>query len=402
MYMKRNSMFAIAILSVSLLSLGVTDSFGDSVSPLSMIIPSDIYDAPPLTMIPMLSLGIDVIIPQASYTTGETVELSGQIKNYNASKTPKTAITVQIFSPADRLIHVGQISPSKASPSASLTSDGSYTYTFPLGERLWKDSGNYTVKVFFGGTDVRAEEILTFEAKEKIVEPTKPDPVPIECPDGTTLVNGDCVPDAPAPIECEQGTTLVNGDCVPDAPPPPPPPPPPCPPDTERVDGECVPKVPPIPEPQPTCGPGTQLVDGICVPSEPEPEPTGGGCLIATAAHGTELAPQVQFLREIRDNTVMSTGSGTAFMAGFNQIYYSFSPTIADMERSNPAFQQTVRAFITPMITSLSIMTLAEDGSEMDVLGLGISVIALNIGMYIVAPTLVGITIHRCIRSRRS
>jgi len=115
-------------------------------------------------------------------------------------------------------------------------------------------------------------------------------------------------------------------------------------------------------------------------------DPNGGGCLIATAAYGTELAPQVQFLREVRDNTVMSTSSGMAFMSGFNQIYYSFSPTIADWERENPMFQEAVRAFITPMISTLSIMTLAEDGSDAQVLGLGISVIALNLGMYIVTP----------------
>jgi len=115
----------------------------------------------------------------------------------------------------------------------------------------------------------------------------------------------------------------------------------------------------------------------------------GGGCLIATAAYGTELAPQVQLLREIRDNTVMSTASGMAFMTGFNQLYYSFSPIIADMQRENPMFQEAVRAFITPMISSLSIMTLAEDGSEVEVLGLGISVITLNLGMYIAAPVIV-------------
>ena len=68
-----------------------------------------------------------------------------------------------------------------------------------------------------------------------------------------------------------------------------------------------------------------------------------GGCLIATAAYGTELAPQVQLLREIRDNTVMSTASGAAFMGGFNSLYYSFSPTIADMERDNPIFREAVR-----------------------------------------------------------
>jgi hypothetical protein len=128
----------------------------------------------------------------------------------------------------------------------------------------------------------------------------------------------------------------------------------------------------------------------------------GGGCLIATAAYGTELAPQVQFLREIRDNTVMSTTTGAAFMTGFNSLYYSFSPTIADMERDNPLFQDTVRVFITPMISTLSIMTLAENGSEAEVLGLGLSVIALNLGMYIAAPAAVGFAAHRYIKSRRT
>jgi hypothetical protein len=64
-------------------------------------------------------------------------------------------------------------------------------------------------------------------------------------------------------------------------------------------------------------------------------------------------------------------------------------------------FQQAVRAFITPMVSTLSIMTLADDGSEMEVLGLGISVIALNLGMYIAAPALIGFTINKHIKSRK-
>ena len=121
----------------------------------------------------------------------------------------------------------------------------------------------------------------------------------------------------------------------------------------------------------------------------------GGGCLIATAAYGTELAPQVQFLREVRDNTVMSTSAGAAFMTGFNQMYYSFSPSVADWERESPFFQEAVRVFITPMISSLSIMTLAEDGNEAQVLVLGSSVIILNLGMYVVAPALIGFSVQR-------
>jgi len=143
-----------------------------------------------------------------------------------------------------------------------------------------------------------------------------------------------------------------------------------------------------------------EVVEEEMMETESTDEAEGGGCLIATAAYGTELAPQVQFLREIRDNTVMSTASGAAFMTGFNQFYYSFSPTIADMERDNPMFQQAVRAFITPMVSTLSIMTLAEDGNESQVLGLGISVIVLNLGMYIAAPAVAGFALSKRLKSR--
>ena len=112
----------------------------------------------------------------------------------------------------------------------------------------------------------------------------------------------------------------------------------------------------------------------------------GGGCLIATAAFGSEMAPQVQFLRELRDNTVLQTESGTSFMTGFNQFYYSFSPTIADYERENPAFKEAVKLTLTPLLTSLTLLQYADIDSESEMLGYGIGIILLNIGMYFVAP----------------
>jgi len=112
----------------------------------------------------------------------------------------------------------------------------------------------------------------------------------------------------------------------------------------------------------------------------------GGGCLIATATYGSELAPQVQQLRELRDNTILSTESGTAFMTGFNQFYYSFSPTIADLEREHPVFKEVVKIALTPMISSLSLLNYADIDSEQEMLGYGISLILLNIGMYAGIP----------------
>jgi hypothetical protein len=126
-------------------------------------------------------------------------------------------------------------------------------------------------------------------------------------------------------------------------------------------------------------------------------EEEGGGCLIATATYGSEFAPQVQQLREIRDNQLMNTESGSAFMTTFNDIYYSFSPTIADMERESPMFKEIVKAGLTPMISTLSIMESAETESE--VLGLGLSVIALNLGMYIAAPAMMFYGISKKLKS---
>ena len=123
----------------------------------------------------------------------------------------------------------------------------------------------------------------------------------------------------------------------------------------------------------------------------------GGGCLIATAAYGSEMAPQVQLLREIRDNQLMNTESGSAFMGAFNEAYYSFSPYIADMERENPMFKEAVKLGLTPMLSSLAIMENAN--SESEVLGLGLSVIALNLGMYIAAPAIIFYGISKKVKS---
>ena len=131
-----------------------------------------------------------------------------------------------------------------------------------------------------------------------------------------------------------------------------------------------------------------QIISDVKEKPEPEPLPPVriGGCLIATASYGSELAPQVQHLRELRDNVVLQTESGSVFMTGFNQFYYSFSPIIADYERENPTFKEVVKLTITPLLASLTLLQYADINSESEMFGYGIAVILLNIGMYFVAP----------------
>lgn len=101
---------------------------------------------------------------------------------------------------------------------------------------------------------------------------------------------------------------------------------------------------------------------GNTTTSVPEQTAKPSGCLIATAAFGSELTPQVQFLRGFRDNHILSTAAGSSFMNVFNNWYYSFSPSVADYERANPWAQATIKTAIYPL---LGILQVAERGYGM-------------------------------------
>ena len=137
----------------------------------------------------------------------------------------------------------------------------------------------------------------------------------------------------------------------------------------------------------------TNTVTGVEQKSETpvtdESTSEGGGCLIATATFGSELAPQVQQLREIRDQKLMKTESGQLFLNSFNEFYYSFSPIIADLERESPIFKEVVKLTLTPMLSSLSILNYVEINSDQEMLSYGIGIILMNIGMYFVAPAMI-------------
>lgn len=76
----------------------------------------------------------------------------------------------------------------------------------------------------------------------------------------------------------------------------------------------------------------------------------GSGCLIATATFGSELTPQVQFLRNFRDNRVLQTFAGSQFMKVFNSFYYSWSPRVADTIRANVGLSTPMKGVLYPLI----------------------------------------------------
>jgi len=272
---------------------------------------------------------LSVTTNEEFYTEGATITISGLVKDFDASDAMRSMdVTIMVVAPNGNLVTVAQISP-------DIT--GNYSTTMVAGGMI-NVEGDYTIKAKWGA---QSNETV-FEYGGSSGAPSAVDQTPVEEPVQTEVIEIDEEPD---------------------------------------VDEEPV-----MESSEPVCGSGTVLKNGVCVV---EDKKKGGGCLIATAAFGSEMAPQVQFLREIRDNTVLQTESGTSFMTGFNQFYYSFSPVVADYERENPAFKEAVKIAITPMLTSLAILNYVDIDSEEEMLGYGIGIILLNIGMYFVAPAVI-------------
>src|SRR5215208_3429282 len=92
---------------------------------------------------------------------------------------------------------------------------------------------------------------------------------------------------------------------------------------------------------------------------QPQQPSSPSQCLIATAAFGSELSPQVMYLRNFRDHNILSTVSGSAFMDTFNSIYYTFSPQVAEYERGQPWLQGIVKMALYPLF---GILMAAEIG----------------------------------------
>jgi len=275
------------------------------------------------------------------YAENSEIIISGKVKESTLTDYPQD-VTIMIVSPNGNIVTIAQV---------SLDSNNQYYHTFTAGGMMSTD-GDYTIKANYGAQ--KAE--ITFDYMSGSGEkPTPPPPEVIEEPEP--------VIEEPEPVIEEPEPILIS-------------------------------EPEPEPEPEQLCGEGTVMKDGKCVAEKSG----GGGCLIATAAFGSEMAPQVQFLREIRDNTVMTTESGTTFMTGFNQFYYSFSPYVADYERENPIFKEAVKVTLTPLLTSLTLLNYVDVDTEEEMLGYGIGIILLNVGMYFVAPAAAIIVIKNRIK----
>ena len=211
------------------------------------------------------------------YSDGNKILITTVLQKHSE---PPNVVTLIISNPDGGNAHFAQLDDIilESPKTTAVKAQGSY----------WSKSGEYTVKVSYG---IQSAE-TTFEfvsGKEPIVTPEPPVVEPPMDPE-PPIVEPPVTPPTPQEVTCVAGEVKKGDECVSI-----------CGDGTQFTDGQCT----------SICGSGTEWDGTRCIAAMENEDSKSGGCLIATAAYGTELAPQIQTLREIRDNTLMETSSGT-------------------------------------------------------------------------------------------
>jgi M6 family metalloprotease-like protein len=136
----------------------------------------------------------------------------------------------------------------------------------------------------------------------------------------------------------------------------------------------------------------------------------GPSCVIATAAFGSVLAPQVAYMRYVRDKLIGSAPLGRILVDGFNAFYYSWSTQVAQIVGSNSFLRAAFRLLLVPVIAAvhaaaLSFLAISGITGSADAGAIVAFVLAASICIvaYVVLPFAVGLKlIYAMRRSRRN
>jgi hypothetical protein len=91
----------------------------------------------------------------------------------------------------------------------------------------------------------------------------------------------------------------------------------------------------------------------------------GGACFIATAAYGTPMAPQIDVLRDFRDQYLLTNPVGKALV----DFYYKVSPPMAEFITKHPALKPVVRAALVPAVALSHVAVNSTSAEKMAILG---------------------------------
>ncbi|OGD54146.1 hypothetical protein A3K80_02275 [Candidatus Bathyarchaeota archaeon RBG_13_38_9] len=146
--------------------------------------------------------------------------------------------------------------------------------------------------------------------------------------------------------------------------------------------------------PSTTCNINGNCTIKMVQTSQTQTPPPQTGCIIATATYGSSMAPEIIFMRNVRDNMIGSTETGKTLVTAWNTFYYSWSPPIAKLITQSETLQTTFRIMLVPLVaiihsTSFIHSTIATvDLASASIIAFVYAAL-LSIIFYIITPILI-------------
>jgi len=154
---------------------------------------------------------ITIVTDSSSYTTGEMINVSGSVSDFDESDPFKNFdMTLKLIAPNGNIVTISQI---------PLNSDGSYSTYIPAQGPLWKYDGDYTVSVSHG-SDSNASTTFTFILVPEVIEEgvieeeieISEEELAAGCGEGTHLEDGVCMLDETTEsASVSTGSTTTTG-----------------------------------------------------------------------------------------------------------------------------------------------------------------------------------------------
>mgnify|MGYP002153774905 FL=1 len=285
-------------------------------------------------------MSITVLTNSDTYDPGETVTISGEVKDTSSIPVPAATISIQVKDPADQTIYISvQYS----------SSNGSYIDHFVLANDSL--TGNYGVFVAAGKSGFADCHAQTSFSVPKVVINQTSDFAISAYPDNRTVKPGESTQFSLSLVSKGGFTSPVSLGIL-SVPP--------------SLETSFEPQVV-VPNgsstltvrTQPTAKNGSYVLTVTASGGGRNHSTSvtlviqGSGCLIATATYESELAFEVQFLRGFREERVMPTHAGRQFLYTFNMFYYSFSPNVARLIESDNGLRALCKVALHPLISIL-------------------------------------------------
>jgi hypothetical protein len=121
------------------------------------------------------------------------------------------------------------------------------------------------------------------------------------------------------------------------------------------------------------------------------------------------MAPEVVYMRHVRDSLIGSTPTGKTLVAAFNTFYYSWSPTVANAIAGNELLRAIFRIILLPLVAIIhttallfTAVTNATGGRDVGSFVAFLAAAMMTIVVYVILPALAGTKLMQGIRRRRS